>query len=65
MTRKNYIAIAEAINVSLFTIDCDDMPMSEAHNLGITVAARNIADVMQADNPRFDRDRFLKACGVA
>lgn len=25
---------------------------------------RHIADVMQANNPRFDRERFLKACGI-
>jgi len=26
--------------------------------------ARNLADALQADNPRFDSARFLTACGV-
>lgn len=62
MTRKDYILIAEALktvrdgysphwNANLFRA-CDD----HAHDL---------ADRLGRDNPRFERDRFLKACGVA
>lgn len=29
------------------------------------MCVHNIADVCAADNPKFDRARFLKACGVA
>ena len=25
---------------------------------------RSIADALETDNPRFDRDRFFEACGV-
>lgn len=72
MTRKDYVAIAEAIEVSNggpFNIENDGSDY--ANDLfgvwaeSLLIVARNIADVMQADNPRFDRNRFLKACGVA
>lgn len=32
---------------------------------GIGIAARAIAQVFADDNPRFDRKRFLEACGVS
>ena len=67
MTRKDYVAIAEAINVSSLR-GYDPREWGQSYLNGredaLTVVARNIADVMQADNPRFDRSRFLKACGV-
>ena len=55
MTRKDYVLIAEAIK--------------EAHRLtsekaGAGVVAYMLANTLQADNPRFDRARFLDACGV-
>ena len=55
MTRKDYVAIAAAIQ-------------GTAHHAalkpGATAIAVKLADMMQRDNPRFDRARFLKACGV-
>jgi hypothetical protein len=30
----------------------------------IVDAANNMADIFEADNPRFDRDKFIKACGL-
>ena len=55
MTRKDYVLIAETIK--------------EAHRLtsekaGAGVVAYMLANTLQADNPRFDRARFLSACGV-
>ena len=56
MTRKDYVMIAEVFaqfgNISTLeeTIGAD--------------LARNLADALQADNARFDRARFLTACGV-
>ena len=55
MTRKDYVAIAAAIKTA------------DRYDDGEQIAAaivQNIAGVMAADNPRFDRARFLKACGV-
>ena len=56
MTRKDYQAIAEAIKSTLH----DNVP---AVDIAYTIAA-NLADVFAADNPRFDRSRFLAACGI-
>lgn len=53
MTRKDYKLIAEVIAVSWFgnaELKAD--------------LANNLADKLEQDNPRFDRSRFLIACGV-
>lgn len=53
MTRKDYVVIAEAIKVEV--------------QWGDKETARNIADflcmVLKTDNARFDKDKFLTACG--
>ena len=63
MTKKDYAQFANM--VSVFRKLALSEPKSD---LGYIVAcndfAFSIADVMQADNPRFDRERFLKACGI-
>lgn len=51
MTRKDYIMIAEVF----------------ARSAGDDLAkflALNLADKLAEDNPRFDKARFLTACGV-
>lgn len=55
MTRKHFIAIAAII----------DARRDELTTEGILLLplARDMADMFAADNPRFDRERFLKACG--
>lgn len=59
MTRKDYEMIAEAIEDAYKVCDA-----SNSDTFGVTEAAHALADQFQTDNPRFDRDRFLKACGV-
>jgi len=51
MTRKHFVALAEAIH----TITDGE----ERENV-----ARLIADVCRASNPQFDYSRFYTACGV-
>lgn len=54
MSRKDYVRIAHVVA----TAACD-------RDTATAVAiAHGVATVMAQDNPRFDRDRFLKACGV-
>ncbi len=53
MTRKDYVIIAEVIATSWHA--------SAESKRDI---AQNMADALGADNPRFDRARFLVACGV-
>lgn len=53
MTRKDYKLIAEVIAVSWF--GSADLKLDLVNNL---------ADKLEQDNPRFNRARFLTACGV-
>ena len=63
MTRKDYIAIAEALsrarpdNIDPIVIRC---PV-DAWDQWLR-DRRRLADALYADNPRFDRDRFYSAC---
>lgn len=55
MTRKDYQLIADAIRRA------SDAPGYAERNAFV---AHEIADALALDNPRFDRERFLKAAGV-
>ena len=52
MTRKHYIAIAALIRSWM------------DNGTDMTGFARDLADELKHDNARFDRGRFLDACGV-
>jgi hypothetical protein len=57
MTRKDYVLIAAALREALHQsqgLDADNTALSL-----VTAVADSLGD-----NPRFDRDRFLKACGA-
>lgn len=56
MSRKDYVAIASAIRS---VADSTALHLSDA----LVLTAERIADKLQADNPRFDRVKFLTACG--
>jgi len=56
MTRKDYQLIAEVFANFGQIIELEETIAADI--------ARNLANALQADNPRFDRDRFLVACGV-
>ncbi len=62
MTRKDYVALAEALHsaqVSSETITFKGHDWAQA----VWEDCRDqIADVLAADNPRFDRERFVRAC---
>jgi len=65
MTRKDYELIAAAIAGQHSEIPSDEPKVWEsAYKCGVTDAARALADALAEDNPRFDRARFLAACGV-
>jgi hypothetical protein len=55
MTRKDYVMIADAIKAQY-----------KPHNDPDTIQeiALGLADLLEGDNARFDRARFLSACGV-
>ena len=56
MTRKDYVKIAAIIK----DIDTDNTSQVYRKRL----VAEKIAEVLAEDSPRFDRDKFLSACGV-
>lgn len=56
MTRKDYILIARALADSRPTVGY------ERNLLTWNCTARLLADALAADNPRFDREHFLRAC---
>jgi hypothetical protein len=58
MTRKDYVRFAEMFKDML--ADCE----SNASNAAIDETAKRSANIFAADNPNFDRSRFLTACGV-
>jgi len=58
MTKKDYELIAAAIK------DNREYDPMECYAEALDDVARSLATALQRDNPRFDRDRFLKACGV-
>jgi hypothetical protein len=65
MTRKDYVLLADALRRARR----DNVPGQPRmdlsnHNRGVDWCARGIADTLAADNPRFDRQRFLRAAGV-
>ena len=59
MTRKDYVLIAQTIAdlMSDFNNGGDD-------SCSLSIVAEELADTLEKDNPRFDRARFLDACGV-
>lgn len=57
MTRKHYAAIARVIALSVD--NCTEMRDRTA----ILSIVHGLADTFRAENPRFDRDKFLTACG--
>jgi hypothetical protein len=62
MTKQHFIAFARRINA--------DLAFAKGHPDGekLTFAAREaaivVADIAQQFNPRFDRERFMTACGL-
>ena len=69
MTRKDIELIAKAM--ASVAISAPTKPaasasehFNEGYTSGLKWAAESLADALELDNPRFDRERFLTACGV-
>lgn len=67
MTRRDYVFIAQAIKDAR-TAALHHVPLGEGTESvfihGINSAAYQLARNLSEDNPKFDRQRFLDACGV-
>lgn len=64
LTRKHYHSIAEIFKQNLEEIKPIDSMLAQYGWACIACVAEELADYFEKDNPRFDRDRFLEACGV-
>jgi hypothetical protein len=58
-SKKHYVAVAREIAELL-----KDLDGSNAAINAIALLASRLAYVFKDDNPAFDRERFLRACGV-
>ncbi len=54
MTKKDYIKLANIIDKHTSVTEPDRITRQSFINA--------LCDVLKADNPRFDADRFIKAC---
>lgn len=59
MTRKDYVLIADAI-----AVERQHWDHLETATQALDALARTMCVSLRLGNPRFDRERFLKACGV-
>lgn len=64
MTRKDYQALAQAIISSRATLQALQhlSPTVLGLETALAVVISEIGDVLAADNPRFDRDKWDEAC---
>lgn len=63
MSRKDYVAIAAAIKRHAEAGGLGDAGV--LYNNGAKNVARDLADIFERDNYRFQRSRFIEACGAA
>ena len=64
MTRKDYILIANSIHQAMEDAKRHDSSSHvQAAKASINMLAEHIAIDLKRDNPAFNRDRFLNACG--
>ena len=59
MTRKDYVLIARTLEQNR-----KDFNEGEDGLMLLNILAYQLSNSFEEDNPRFDRDRFLTACGV-
>lgn len=66
MTRKDYEKIASAMFDRMVDLRPSDhgRKVERAYKAQHKALCNNVADVLACDNERFDRERFLRACGV-
>jgi hypothetical protein len=63
MTKKHFEAIARILS-NLYGYDMSSIDFDAGFNRAIERAAEDLADYFMDENPRFDRQRFLTACGL-
>ncbi len=65
MSRKDFVAIAAAIKSAFSTThDITDGDRKNSAQIAMREVACQISNACADSNPRFDRARFLSACGI-
>lgn len=64
MTRKDYVMIADAIRETLLPEPETGIAPPDWQVFATRRVALRLADVLGADNPRFNRHQFLQACSL-
>lgn len=67
MTRRDYVLLAEACKAGrecAAAAAASSVDDARIRAVGAELTIRVLANRLQAENPRFDRDRFLVAAGV-
>lgn len=63
MTRKHFEALAALLkNANLAVVNEDGAP--QAADIVVADLCHDMADYFKSENPNFDSDRFLTACGL-
>jgi len=63
MTKKDYVLIAGAIRGSRESLSYAPVNKGE-RDIAVDTVQATIGLALQRDNPRFNYERFLQACGV-
>ena len=58
MTRKDYERIASAISKAFYGLD------DSRHRDSVRMVAMMVAEELAKENPRFQMERFMSACGL-
>ena len=64
LTKKDFKAVAEIIEDNTTEIDGDCLKYNHYQVVSRNSLVMELADYFATQNPRFDRERFMKACGL-
>ena len=62
MTKKDYIAIADIIRKDV--IGPDYLDVYQIERFGPQMFLDSLCGYLKRDNPNFDKNKFLEACGI-
>jgi len=63
LSKKDYRTIAEIMKSEYIRYDGTGEDDGEGKNT-VSCIVRKLSDYFTIDNPRFDRNRFMQACGL-
>lgn len=63
-TRKHYAAMADLVSSRVKQMSVERHPCQSYAQRSIAQMAQEMADYFAKDNPKFNRAKFLEACGL-